>query len=131
MKLEYNPITNTYTLDGKPVNVTITGTTGTGTATTGTATVNNNVTIQVTGLTPQQILLQSAFKLDNGMNIIIYTGMDGIVSYQCDENFKPYHEPFARCPREMMVDTPEEYHLRIRKMHGEDKLVKEHSSVIS
>lgn len=75
-------------------------------------------------------IIQSAFLLDNGKRIIVYTGALGIVSYECDESWKPYVKPFATCPKEMMSESPTEYHTSIRKMHGEEKLMKEHSTEI-
>lgn len=75
-------------------------------------------------------IIQSAFLLDNGKRIMIYTGALGIVSYECDESWKPYSKPFASCPKEMMSEIPTEYHRSIRKMHGEEKLMKEHSTEI-
>ncbi len=75
-------------------------------------------------------IIQSAFLLSNGNRIVIYTGALGIKSFECDENYKPFPKPFAECPKEMMSENPTDYHRSIRKMHGEEKLVKEHSTEI-
>lgn len=80
----------------------------------------------------EDCLLQSAFLLDNSKRIIVYTSCHtGISSFECDEDWKPYEKPFATAPPEMMTSSYTDYHKRIRKMHGEEKLVKEHSSELT
>lgn len=79
----------------------------------------------------EPVIIQSAFTLDNGKRIIIYTSGMGITSFECDENWKPYSKPFATCPKEMMSDSPTEYHIAIRKLHGESKLNIQHSTDIN
>lgn len=75
-------------------------------------------------------VIQSAFNFNNGKKIIIYTGALGIISYECDENWKLYSKPFATCPKEMMTENPTDYHKSIRDMHGEQRFVKEYSTEI-
>ena len=76
-------------------------------------------------------IIQSAFLFENGKRIIIYTGALGIISYECDENWNTHKKPFATCLKKYMRETPTEYHQKIRKIHGEEKLVKEHSTTIN
>lgn len=76
-------------------------------------------------------LIQSAFLLDNGKRIIVGTSCwTGISSFECDDDWKPFQKPFATCPLNMITGSLTDYHKRIREMHGLDKLVKEHSTVI-
>lgn len=80
--------------------------------------------------TVEPCIIQSAFLLLNGRRIIIYTGELGIISYECDKNWNKSNVPFATLPKEMMSVSPTNYHKNIRKMHGEENLMHEHSTKI-
>ena len=83
----------------------------------------------VPNIETEDCLMQSAFLFDNGKRVIIYTSCHtGISSFECNENWKPYSKPFATMPNGKMMGSYTDYHKRVRKMHGEGKLIKEHSS---
>src|SRR5438045_3953355 len=80
----------------------------------------------------QPFIIQSAFLLDNGLRIMIYTSQTtGISSHHCDENFKPVKE-FAKCPKEWMDKSCVEYHRTTQETHKGlgSELIKEHSTEI-
>lgn len=74
-------------------------------------------------------IIQSAFHFENGKRIIVYTGDQGIKSFECDEKWEPYGKPFAESSS--FKGNPIDYHFKIREMHGEEKLVKEHSTPLT
>ena len=76
-------------------------------------------------------IILSAFLLKNGKRIMIYTGNSGIVSYECFENWEKHPEPFAQCPKELMSESPTQFHINIRKIHGEESFIKKRSTDIT
>jgi hypothetical protein len=85
---------------------------------------------------------QSAFKFDNGVRIIVYTGVfpslltEGlhgqyIRSFKCDENWQPEPKPFAECPLSWNGKTATEYHLHLRNfVHKPEDFVAEQSTTL-
>lgn len=81
------------------------------------------------GKTAEPCILQSAFQFENGKRIIVYTGIEGIKSFECDENWNPHSKPFAQCPMEWAGKSATEYHLNLRNViHKPESFVTEHSS---
>lgn len=88
------------------------------------------ITIENFDQETENCLMQSAFLFNNGKRIIIFTSCwTGISSFECDENWKPHLKPFATAPPEM-ISSYTDYHLKIRKIHGEKKFIKKHSTSI-
>lgn len=76
-------------------------------------------------------LIQSAFLLENGKRIIVGSSCwTGISSFECDENWNRFKEPFATAPLSSVQGALSDYHRKIRSIHGQDKLVKEHSTYL-
>lgn len=80
--------------------------------------------------------MQSAFQFANNRRIIIYTGRDSsgeviIRSFNCDENWKPYGDPFGECPLSWStIPSQALYHRYLRtELHRPENFVPEHSTI--
>lgn len=80
--------------------------------------------------------MQSAFQFANNRRIIIYTGRDSsgeviIRSFNCDENWKPYGDPFGECPLSWStIPSQALYHRYLRtELHRSENFVPEHSTI--
>lgn len=72
--------------------------------------------------------IQSAFKFDNGIRIIVFTDGVNIKSFKCDESWNVL-SCFAECPITWSGCTATEYHLRLRNViHKKEYFVSEHST---
>ena len=82
-------------------------------------------------LKTEDCIIESAFLFENGARLIVGTSCQyGITTYNCDENWKPIE--YACKGGEMIgFDSYTDFHKHIRKMHGEENLVKERSSELA
>jgi len=79
----------------------------------------------------EDCIIESAFLFENGARLIVGTSCQyGITTYSCDENWRPVE--YACKGGEMIgFDSYTDFHKHIRKMHGEENLVKERSSELA
>lgn len=73
-------------------------------------------------------IMQSAFKLDDGTQIIVYTSKGRINSFVCNESWEPQKNPFASSSWHYCSKSDREYHLKIRGMHKPQSFVAEYST---
>lgn len=87
-----------------------------------------NKTNNVFDIKTEECIIESAFHFENEMRLIVSTSHHyGVTTYSCDKNWEPIK---YACKGATLggYKNYTEYHKDIRKMHGEENLVKKRST---